>query len=268
MHVTVLRLIENPAVAKVAIGMLLKLDAEWKRLDEVSVSQDAVDLLSCAGLVEVEHSAIVRRTVQQRTETATLTVWISGEVVGGFTDRQPLRYRLAMAAASSGDIPPTWMESHEQHPVLSGRCNPQRIRLTDDGLEYRQTLEAIHHKEKQTATFTTDLKNSDAAPTMLKVVSSSITIEGIPAGMALCLNGDIVLREELSEDRPSGEWARICGVGDDSIRHRFTHNRPGATWRVVDVGNQRYRIHVEDLQLCGCRSLATRLEKLNPREKK
>ena len=60
--------------------------------------------------------------------------------------------------------------------------------------------------------------------------------------------GDIVLRNELTEeDRPSSEWAVICGFSDDTFRNRMTHKAKGATWRIVESGSQRYRVHVEDL---------------------
>lgn len=66
---------------------------------------------------------------------------------------------------------------------------------------------------------------------------------------AVTLAGDRVRTDELSEeDRPPGEWARICnGISDDSFRNRMRRDRPGKTWRIVGSGSQRYRVHLEDL---------------------
>jgi len=70
----------------------------------------------------------------------------------------------------------------------------------------------------------------------------------IPEDMFRTIAGDLVLRDEVTEeDRPSSEWASICGFGDDTFRNRMSPKKPGPTWRVVESGSQRYRVHVEDL---------------------
>jgi hypothetical protein len=70
----------------------------------------------------------------------------------------------------------------------------------------------------------------------------------IPDESIRTIAGDVVLRNELTEeDRPSGEWALICGFSDDTFRNRMSTEAKGPTWRIVESGSQRYRVHVEDL---------------------
>ncbi|MCX7396557.1 MAG: hypothetical protein NT138_02630 [Planctomycetales bacterium] len=70
----------------------------------------------------------------------------------------------------------------------------------------------------------------------------------IPDDCLQTIAGDTVLRNELTEeDRPSGEWALICGFTDDTFRNRMTKKAKGPTWRIVESSSQRYRVHVEDL---------------------
>jgi hypothetical protein len=70
----------------------------------------------------------------------------------------------------------------------------------------------------------------------------------IPDDSLQTIAGEIVLRNELTEeDRPSGEWALICGFSDDTFRNRMSTEAKGPTWRIVESGSQRYRVHVEDL---------------------
>ena len=70
----------------------------------------------------------------------------------------------------------------------------------------------------------------------------------LPDDTIRTIAGDVVLRNELTEeDRPSGEWALICGFTDDTFRNRMTKKAKGPTWRIVESSSQRYRVHVEDL---------------------
>ncbi len=90
----------------------------------------------------------------------------------------------------------------------------------------------------------------------------------LPDDSLRTMAGDIVLKNELSEeDRPSSEWARICGIDADTFRNRRYRNKAGKTWRIVKSGSQRYRVHLEDLPLPLRGSKRLRDDHLNPPKK-
>ena len=55
-------------------------------------------------------------------------------------------------------------------------------------------------------------------------------------------------RDEFTdEDRPTGEWAVICGFSVETFRNRMNVQRPGRTWRIVQVNKGNYIVHLDDL---------------------
>lgn len=93
-----------------------------------------------------------------------------------------------------------------------------------------------------------ELKQLLHSSAVLKSASPAIIPSVLPDDQIRTMAGDIVLKNELTEeDRPSGEWALICGFSDDTFRNRMSTEAKGPTWRIVESGSQRYRVHVEDL---------------------
>lgn len=74
--------------------------------------------------------------------------------------------------------------------------------------------------------------------------------EKLSPGTLRTVRGDVVFEKELTEeDRPSSEWAKICGVTVRTFQNRMKYkDGTGETWRIVECSSQRYRIHLEDLR--------------------
>lgn len=65
---------------------------------------------------------------------------------------------------------------------------------------------------------------------------------------AVTTDGRVFPRNEFTEEsRRSGDWAKICGFGDDSFRNRMSEEKPGATWRISRLPNGHYIVHLDDL---------------------
>lgn len=128
--------------------------------------------------------------------------------------------------------------------VIHGPMRPDESRLVDSGPNDSQLVDCFSlncfgewWRAIDGLVAAADLIAADA--------ESPVTVED---DQIRTIAGDIVLRNELTEeDRPSGEWADICGFSDDTFRNRMKHQAKGATWRIVESGSQRYRVHVEDL---------------------
>jgi hypothetical protein len=86
-------------------------------------------------------------------------------------------------------------------------------------------------------------------PDALAVIAATVNRVARDQGdLVVTTTGREFPRDEFTdEDRPTGEWADICMISDDTFRNRMDESKPGPTWRIVCLPSSNYIVHLEDL---------------------
>ena len=170
----ILCLVGDAQNAAAALEILTTNSAGWVNADtwpETAARDHAFDILSSAGLIEIECSALIRRVTVDETRSVNLRYTLSGFTQGAMVDSQPIQFAMAKHAAFAGDIPANWTSDATIRKQLKfGRGRTLRIRMTDDGICLRDALAALRTRPQRLARLVDEIRETPSIPTRVKLI--------------------------------------------------------------------------------------------------
>ena len=170
----ILCLVGDAQNAAAALEILTTNSAGWVNADtwpETAAREHAFDILSSAGLIEVECSAVLRRVSVDETHSVTFRYRIAGFTQGAMVDSGPTQFAIAKHAAFAGDIPANWTSDATIRKQLKfGRCRTLGIRLTDDGICVRDALAALRTRPQRLTRLVDAIRDTPSIRTRVKLI--------------------------------------------------------------------------------------------------
>ncbi len=170
----ILSLVDEAQNATAALEILTTNSPGWVNADtwpETAAREHAFDILSSAGLIEVECSALIRRVTVDETHSVSLTYKLAGFTQGAIVDSGPIQIALAKHAAFAGEIPENWTSDATIRKQLKfGRCRTLRIRVTNEGVCLRDALAALRTRPKRLKGLVDTIRDTQSIPTRVKLI--------------------------------------------------------------------------------------------------